>query len=253
MQIIAISNQKGGVGKTTTTINIGAGLTRHNKKVLLVDLDPQANLTYSLGIRAHKLEQTIYELLKGETSLQEVIIEHDGFCIIPSAINLSGAEIEFSGTPGREFLLQEILPPGDDFDYILIDCPPSLGLLTLNALTAAQKVWIPVQTEFLPMQGMAKLLQTVGIVKKRINNKIDMSGIICTRYDSRKNLNREVAEKLREHFGRKVFRTMIRENVSLAEAPGFGQTVFEYKPNSNGAADYLNLSRELIEKGTTDE
>jgi len=166
MQIIALINQKGGVGKTTCAINIGAGLNKLRKRVLLIDLDPQAHLTYSLGVPAHELNNTVYELLKGTVTLKETIIERNGLNLVPSSLNLSGAEIEFSGLAGREFLLKETLEGLKKFDYVFIDCPPSLGLLTLNALTTAQKVYIPLQTEFLALQGMTKLLETITIVKK---------------------------------------------------------------------------------------
>jgi len=210
MQIIALINQKGGVGKTTCAINIGAGLNKLGKRVLLIDLDP------------------VYELLKGAVSLKETIIERNGLSLVPSSLNLSGAEIEFSGLAGREFLLKETLEGLKKYDYVFIDCPPSLGLLTLNALTTAQKVYIPLQTEFLALQGMTKLLETTNIVKKRLNKNIEIAGIIAMRFDNRKNLNREVVEKIKEYFGNKLFNTLIRDNISLAEAPSFGKTIFEY-------------------------
>jgi len=249
MQIIALINQKGGVGKTTCAINIGAGLNKLRKRVLLIDLDPQAHLTYSLGIPAHELKNTVYELLKGTASLKETITERNGLGLVPSSLNLSGAEIEFSGLAGREFLLKETLDGLNKFDYVFIDCPPSLGLLTLNALTTAQKVYIPLQTEFLALQGMTKLLETITIVKKRLNKNIEIAGIIATRFDNRKNLNREVVEKIKEYFGDKLFNTLIRDNISLAEAPGFGKTIFEYKSSSYGAKDYLDLCKEIIKRG----
>ena len=249
MQIIALINQKGGVGKTTCAVNIGAGLNKLRKRVLLIDLDPQAHLTYSLGIPAHELKNTVYELLKGTASLEETITERNGLSLVPSSLNLSGAEIEFSGLAGREFLLKETLDGLNKFDYVFIDCPPSLGLLTLNALTTAQKVYIPLQTEFLALQGMTKLLETITIVKKRLNKNIEIAGIIATRFDNRKNLNREVVEKIKEYFGNKLFNTLIRDNISLAEAPGFGKTIFEYKSSSYGAKDYLDLCKEIIKRG----
>lgn len=249
MKTIAFINQKGGVGKTTSTINIGAALWRAGKKVMLIDLDPQANLTYSLGIKAHELEFTIYDLLKNEIDLESVLISRDGMKVLPSTLDLSGAEIELSGTPGREFLLKEALNGLKGFDYMLIDCPPSLGLLTINALTTAKELFIPLQAEYLALQGMKKLLETVELVKKRLNKDLELSGIICTLYDSRKNLNREVEAKVREHFGEKVFKTVIRDNISLAEAPSFGKTIFEYKPNSKGAEDYINLTKEITNRG----
>ena len=248
MKIIALVNQKGGVGKTTSVINIGAGLNRLGKKVLLIDLDPQAHLTYSLGIQAHELERAIYEVLTGGATLQEVLINSDGLMIIPSALSLSGAEIELTGLPGREFLLKEVLSKVKGYNYILIDCPPSLGLLTLNALTTAQEVYIPLQTEFLALQGLSKLLETIGVVKKRLNSNLEITGIIATRFDRRKNLNREVVAKIKDYFGNKLFKTLIRDNISLAEAPSFGKTIYEYKPRSYGAEDYLTLSKEIIER-----
>ncbi len=219
------------------------------KKVLLVDLDPQAHLTCSLGIQSHGLERTVYELLKGETKFNDVTIDRSGLTVIPSSLNLSGAELEFSGLAGREFLLKDGLKGIRGFEYVLIDCPPSLGLLTLNALIVAKEVYIPLQTEFLALQGMGKLLETIDIVKKRLNKKLRASGVIGTRYDNRKRLNREVIGKIREYFGDKLFNTLIRENISIAEAPSFGKTIFEYKANSYGAEDYLNLCNEILERG----
>jgi len=197
MKTIALINQKGGVGKTTSVINIGAGLARMGKSVLLIDLDPQAHLTYGLGIMAHDQDRTVYELLKGEATIEDVPQDRNGIAIIPSSLNLSGAELELSGIAGREFLLAEAVKGVKGIEYILIDCPPSLGLLTLNALTTAQEVYIPLQTEFLALQGMSKLLETVGVVKKRLNRSLDVTGIIGTRYDQRKRLNREAIEKIR--------------------------------------------------------
>jgi len=249
MQIIALTNQKGGVGKTTCAINIGAGLNKLSKRVLLIDLDPQAHLTYSLGIPAHELKNTVYELLKGTVWLKVTIIERNGLSLVPSSLNLSGAEIEFSGVAGREFLLKESVEGLKKYDYVFIDCPPSLGLLTLNALTTAQEVYIPLQTEFLALQGMTKLLETINIVMKRLNKDLEIAGIIAMRFDNRKNLNREVVEKIKEYFGNKLFNTLIRDNISLAEAPSFGKTIFEYKSNSYGAKDYLDLCREIIKRG----
>lgn len=249
MKTIALVNQKGGVGKTTSVINIGAGLNSLGKRVLLIDLDPQAHLTYSLGIQANELEGAIYELLIGEATIEEILIDRDGVKVIPSTLTLSGAEIELSGLPGREFLLKEVLSKVRGYDYILIDCPPSLGLLTLNALTTAQEVYIPLQTEFLALQGLSKLLETVEVVKKRLNSNIEITGIIATRFDKRKNLNKEVVEKLKGYFGNKLFKTLIRDNISIAESPSFGKTIYEYKPRSYGAEDYLNLSKEIIERG----
>lgn len=245
MSIIALANQKGGVGKTTSAINIGAGLQRLGKRVALVDLDPQAHLTQGLGINAHELPLTIYEVLKGEATAKEAMIETRGMDVVPADINLSGAEVELAGLAGREFLLKEALSSLRGYDYIFIDCPPSLGLLTLNTLTAAQEVFIPLQTEYLALHGIAKLTSTVELVRKRLNRKLQITGILATRFDSRKNLNREVLNKIQEHFGEKVFKTAIRDNISLAEAPGYGQTIFEYAPKSYGAKDYFELCKEI--------
>ena len=215
--------------------------------VLLIDLDAQANLTYSLGISAHDLSRTVYDILKEEAKPEEVICERSGLHVLPANLSLSGAELELSGTAGRELLLKEaledIIP---DYDYILIDCPPSLNILTLNALTLAKEVYIPLQAEYLAMQGMTKLIDTVNVVKKRFNRELEISGIIGTRYDSRKNLNKEVIEKIKEHFKGKLFNTLIRDNIALAEAPSFGKDIFSYKPDSYGAEDYLNICKEII-------
>lgn len=249
-RIIALVNQKGGVAKTTSAINIGAGLSRLNRKVLLIDIDPQGNLTDSLGVQAHKLKNTIHEMLRGDITAREAIIKvKSGYDIIPADIRLSGAEIELSTQPGREMILKEILEPIiKDYDYILIDCPPSLGLLTLNALTAAKEIFIPLQAEYLALHGMSQLIQTFLTVKKRLNPDLEITGIITTLFDSRKILNREVIENIREYFPDKLFDTRIRSNVSLAEAPSHGLDIFRYKPDSNGAIDYANLTKEIIEQ-----
>ncbi|MGC2423301.1 MAG: ParA family protein [Nitrospirota bacterium] len=255
MRVIALVNLKGGVGKTTTTINIGAGLRQLGKKILLVDLDPQAHLTYSLGIPAHELKLTVYELLKGESKLDKVVFKRKStnsssfIDVVPSSINLSGAEIELSGMAGREFLLKEILEGLGGYDYVLMDCPPSLGVLTLNALTSAQEAFIPLQTEYLALQGMAKLVEMVQLVKRRLNPGLEITGIIGTRFHRRKKLNQEVVEKIKESFGNKLFSTLIRDNIALAEAPSFGKTIFEYRPESAGAEDYMNLCKEILQRG----
>jgi chromosome partitioning protein len=244
-KIIALCNQKGGVGKTTCTLNIAAGMERIGKKVLLIDLDPQAHLTYCLGIPAHELTQTIYDVFKGSRGIAEVALQIDGMAVVPSSLDLAGLEMELAGVPGREFLLREALSQSDGFDYVFIDCPPSLGILTLNALTAAREIFIPLQTEFLALKGMSKLIETIDTVKKRLNEGIEITGIIGTRYDARKKLNKGIVETIGERFGDKLFKTIIRENISLAEAPGYGQTIFAYAPKSYGAEDYLALAREI--------
>jgi len=247
MKIISVANQKGGVGKTTSVINMGAGLRSLGKRVLLIDLDPQSNLTYSLGL-TQKIDKTVLDILKGEARAGEVVIYKDGLYIIPSSINLSGADIELSTITGRELLLKEALRDVKGMDYIFIDCPPSLGLLTLNAFTVANEVYIPLQTEYLALQGLNALIKTIDLVKARVNGNLNITGVIATRYDKRKLLNKEVVEAIKNKFKDKLFNTFIRDNIALAEAPSFGQDIFTYRPNSNGAKDYLNLCKEIIER-----
>lgn len=244
--IISLLNHKGGVGKTTSAVNIGAGLVELNRKVLLLDLDPQANLTISLGIPRQKC--TIYEALRGEGELQPYTYK-PGLDVITSSLDLSGAEMELINEAGREYILRELLSQlTDDYDYVLIDCPPSLGLLTLNALTSSRYVLIPLQTEFLAVQGLAKIKQVIDKVRFRLNKQLEMAGVIATMYDSRRVLNRDVVDTIHKYFGDKVFKTYIRDNVALAEAPAQRKDIFAYSPKSPGAHDYLELSREIIER-----
>ncbi|GAB1395279.1 MAG TPA: ParA family protein [Saprospiraceae bacterium] len=244
--VISLLNHKGGVGKTTSAINIGAGLVEQGKKVLLVDLDPQANLTLSLGIPRQK--NSIYESIRGESELDPYHVK-ENLDVITSSLDLSGAEMELINEAGREYILRELfVPVAEEYDYIIIDCPPSLGLLTLNALTSSQYVLIPLQTEFLAMQGLAKIKQIIDKVKFRLNKELELGGVIATMYDSRKVLNRDVVDTIIKHFGEKVFKTMIRDNVALAEAPAQRKDIFAYSPRSIGAEDYLNLSKEIIQR-----
>jgi chromosome partitioning protein len=242
--IISLLNHKGGVGKTTSAVNIGAGMVELGKKVLLIDLDPQANLTISLGVPRQK--STIYEALRGESELQPYVYK-PGMEVITSSLDLSGAEMELINEAGREFILRELLNNlVDDYDYIIIDCPPSLGLLTLNALTSSRYVLIPLQTEYLAVQGLAKIKQVIDKVKFRLNKSLDMGGVIATMYDSRRVLNRDVVDTIHKYFGDKVFKTYIRENVALAEAPAQHKDIFIYSPKSSGAQDYLDLCEEIV-------
>ena len=246
-KIIAVLNHKGGVGKTTTTINLASALRQKKKRVLAIDMDGQANLTESCGISIEE-EQTVYGAMRGEYPLPIVELEN-GLAVVPSCLDLSAAESELINEPGRELILKGLIARLLDsrkFDYILIDCPPSLGLLTLNALTAAEYLIIPVQAQFLAMRGMAKITNVVGIVKERLNPNLNIGGIVITQFDKRKTLNKSVAELISESFCDKVFKTVIRDNVSLAEAPIKGMNIFEYNKNSNGAKDYMELAKEVL-------
>ena len=244
--IISISNHKGGVGKTTSVINIGAGLRELGKKVLLIDLDPQANLSQSLGIT--EPTRTIYGSLKGEYKLEPLEIL-DNLDLIPSTLDLSGAELELVGEAGREYILKELLEPlRASYDYILIDCAPSLGLLTINSFTASNIILIPLQAQYLALQGLTKLMEVIEKIKKRLNKDLELGGVFITQYDNRKILNRNVVEAIENHFKEDLFTTRIRDNVALAEAPANGLDIFRYNPKSYGALDYLELSKEILSK-----
>lgn len=245
-KIISLLNHKGGVGKTTSAINIAAGLAKLGKQVLLVDLDAQANVGLSLGIPRQKF--TIYEALRGESELVPVNYK-EGLDVVTSSLDLSGAEMELINEAGREYILRELFDGvQDDYDFIILDCPPSLGLLTLNALTSSDFVYIPLQTQFLALQGLAKMKQVIDKVRFRLNKKLEIGGVIATMYDSRKVLNRDVVDTIKKYFGEKVFKTLIRNNISLAEAPAQRMDIFTYSANSNGAKDYLSLCKEILER-----
>lgn len=245
-KIFSLLNHKGGVGKTTCAVNIGAGLAQLGKKTLLVDLDPQASLTISLGVPRQPV--TVYEAFRGEAEIMPYSLK-ERLDVVTSRLELSGVETELLNEAGREYILAELLEPlRDDYDFIVMDCPPSLGLLTLNALTASDFVYIPMQTEFLALQGLAKIKQVIDKVHFRLNKGLEIGGVIATMYDSRKILNRDVVDMIKKYFGDKVFTTMIRDNVALAEAPSLRQDIFSYNPNSPGAEDYLNLCREILER-----
>jgi chromosome partitioning protein len=246
--IIALCNQKGGVGKTTCALNIAAGLTLLGKKVLLVDFDPQAHLTYSLGIVAHDLRQTVYSVMKGSVPLEEALLEHGGMSVLPANLDLAQMENEKAAFPDSEFTLKNKLEGIRDKDYVLIDCPPSAGFLTVNALACSREIYIPLQMEFLALKGMGRLMSRIEEVQKSFNKKLKISGIIPTRFDSRKKLNNAIMDSIRERFGDKVFSTVIRENIVVAEAPSFGQTIFEYAPKSHGAEDFLSLCEEILKR-----
>ncbi len=247
MRRIALVNQKGGVGKTTTAVHLAAGLARLGKSVLLVDLDPQANATLSLGVRPHELRASTYSVLTGASSAANVIVPvSPGLSLLPASIDLAGAEMELSGAIGREYILRNALEGIPVTEFVLVDSPPSLGLLSVNGLTYVDEVFIPVQCEFLALHGLSLLLRTVELVKRRLHPPLAVTGVIACLYDGRKALARESVRELESHFGERLYRTRIRTNVRLAEAPSHGQTIFDYAPDSYGAEDYLNLSREIL-------
>jgi len=252
MRVITITNQKGGSGKTTTAVNLGACLARLGEKVLLVDIDPQAHATIHLGLKPFELESTIYNVLMNSQPPEGTIVNTlvEGLDILPSHIDLSGAEIELAGVAGRESILTDSLNKCKrKYDYILIDCSPSLGLLTLNALKAAQEVFIPIQTEFFALEGLSKLFRTIDIVKERINRRLDITGIVLTMFDGRKNICNDVVTRVEDRFKGKVFKTRIRDNVKLAEAPSYGQPIILYAPRCYGSQDYQNLAKEVLSHG----
>ncbi|MGL5260582.1 MAG: ParA family protein [Lachnospiraceae bacterium] len=250
-KIIAIANQKGGVGKTTTSINLSSALAELGKKVLVIDTDPQGNTTSGFGIDKNELENTIYELMLGECSINECVIKNviDNISLLPSNVNLAATEIELIGVEKKEFILKkEVDWIKDQYDYIIIDCPPSLNMLTINAMTTAGSVIVPIQCEYYALEGLSQLIHTVNLVKERLNPPLGIEGIVFTMYDSRTNLSNQVVENVKSHLEERVYKTLIPRNIRLAEAPSYGMPINKYDAKSAGAEAYMMLAKEVIKR-----
>lgn len=249
-KIIAIANQKGGVGKTTTSINLSACLAEKGKKVLIIDTDPQGNTTSGFGIDKNNLDNTIYELILGECSIRDCIIQDvlENVSVVPANVNLAAAEIELIGIDRKEYILKnEVDYIKEDYDYIIIDCPPSLNMLTINSMTTADSVLVPIQCEYYALEGLSQLIHTINLVKERLNPELEMEGVVFTMFDSRTNLSMQVVENVKANLKQRVYQTLIPRNIRLAEAPSYGLPINKYDVKSAGAEAYMSLADEIIE------
>ena len=250
-RVIAVANQKGGVGKTTTAINLSACLAEKGQKVLAIDMDPQGNMTSGLGIDKDEVEKNIYDLMIGQVGVEEVLQKEaiENLDIIPTSIDLSAAEIELIGVDDKEFIIRNAIAPiKDNYEYIIIDCPPSLSMLTINAMTTADSVLVPIQCEYYALEGLSQLIHTVELVKDRLNSKLEIEGVVFTMYDARTNLSLQVVENVKDNLQQNIYKTIIPRNIRLAEAPSYGLPINKYDPKSTGAESYMRLADEVIER-----
>ena len=251
-RVIAIANQKGGVGKTTTAINLSACLADLGKKVLVLDLDPQGNMTSGLGVDKDEIERSVYDLIIGNAGIEECICKNvlDNLDVLPSNIDLSAAEIEMIGVENKEFILKnEMEKIKDDYDFVIIDCPPALSMLTINAMTTADSVLVPIQCEYYALEGLTQLIHTIELVQERLNSSLQIEGVVFTMYDARTNLSLQVVENVKDNLNQNIYKTIIPRNIRLAEAPSYGMPINMYDPKSAGAESYMQLADEVIRKG----